>query len=98
MVGVVLGVVVLNEELRPLHSIIMRFAALSGSCPCEMKLILGCILDPFEFFICNLASHAIHIFMYDVEQHLLLVRVQFLHRNAMRIQSMNFAFCSSNNF
>src|SRR5262249_25229433 len=57
MIGVVLGVVVLDEERRSLDSIIVGLPSFDGSSPRKMHLVEACAANLFEARGGNVGGH-----------------------------------------
>src|SRR4051812_40499173 len=63
VIGVVLRVIVLDEERRPFNTVVMRFAAFRAAGPREMDFIEGSFVNRFEFLAGFILAITVNVFL-----------------------------------
>jgi hypothetical protein len=61
MIGVVLSVVVLDEDSRAMHAVVVGLARLETASPSKVQLLEARALDALELLSCNAFRHATRI-------------------------------------
>src|SRR5687768_300065 len=68
MIGVVLSVVVLDEDGWAMHSIVVRFTRLETASPSKVQLVEARALDARELLSCSTLRHAIRVHVQELAQ------------------------------
>ena len=89
VIRVILRVVILEDEVPALHAIVMRLAQLESTRPRKVNLVQPSLLDLREVFRRHIRAAAEKVFLDHFHQRRLLVRREFVLRDAFGIRRID---------
>src|SRR5262249_4863032 len=85
VIGIILSVVILNQERGTLQSIVVWFPTLETACPCKMEFIDACLFEASQLIACQIFRQVMGILVKQIRQLLQLWLAHLAGRQACRL-------------
>ena len=97
VIGLVLNIVVLDEESWPLYAIVMGFSYVCRSCPRKLYIVHACLAQLLPTATGYVSWHILKVFVYDSGEAHKLAFLQLTYLDPLGLQRCDGFVCASIN-